>query len=299
MGKISNNKFLMVVGAIVLCLLITLFVGWYFRDRTIVAYIAPLDIECSESIQFSDSTRFANTWFWEFGNGDSSHERNGSYVFKQSGKYQVRLTVNGKYEKRFIVNVRDKVKGDENRELIKIIAPGYALQNEIIAFHAIGNSKEWRWQFGETGMVDSRDKNPLYAFTEPGMYEITLMTEDTHYPILHTIQIDPNYQKNDSTDVLTLVGNDIRGRLQSIVDGNPFNTNYNYVLNTYLCGNPDVIVTINNQKRNDFYSYCQGLRIIGRQQLIIESVIVDIGGEESDECVKQLMITQYDKYSSR
>ena len=124
----------------------------------------------------------------------------------------------------------------------------------------------------------AREKNPLYAYMEPGVYEMLLTTEETHYPIRHTIQIEPNYQKNDSTDVLTLVGNDIRERLQAIVDGKPFNLNYNYVLNTYLCDNPDVVVTVNGDKHNDFYSYCQGLKIIGRKKLIIEEVVAFAAG---------------------
>lgn len=148
-------------------------------------------------------------------------------------------------------------------------------------------------------MVDSREKNPLYAYMEPGVYEILLTTEETHYPIRHTIQIEPNYQKNDSTDVLTLVGNDIRERLQAIVDGKPFNLNYNYVLNTYLCDNPDVVVTVNGDKHNDFYSYCQGLKIIGRKKLIIEEVVVDIGNSNTDECIKKLLVTQSEKYISK
>lgn len=223
MGKVANRKFFIVIEAVVLCLLITLLFAFYFRDKTVVAYITPADLEQGMPVHFSDSTRYADTWLWEFGNGDISEKRSGSYVFEQSGKYQVRLTVNGEYEKRFMVNVRSKAKNDGENALVKIMAPDYALQNEIIAFHGVGNSKEWRWQFGETGMLDSQDKHPLYSYSEPGIYEITLTTEDTHYPIRHTIQIDPAFQKNDSTDVLTLVGNDIRKRLQAIVDGKPFN----------------------------------------------------------------------------
>lgn len=35
--------------------------------------------------------------------------------------------------------------------------------------------------------------------------------------------------------------------------------------------------------------------IIGRKRLVIENVVVDIKDDESDECVKQLLVTQYDK----
>lgn len=299
MGKIKSKKSFIIVGASILCIVIAYLISLYLGDKTVIAYVTPLDIEQGETIQFTDSTNRAKSWLWEFGNGDSFEQRSGSYIFQQAGKYQIRLTVDRKYEKKFIVNVREKKKEEDNGELIKIEAPDFALQDEIISFHGIGSSKEWRWQFGESGMVDSREKNPLYSYTEPGVYEIQLTTEDTHYPIRHTIQIEPNYQKNDSTDVLTLVGNDIRERLQAIVDGKPFNPNYNYVLTTYLCSNPDVLVTVNGDKHNDFYSYCQGLKIIGRQKLIIEEVVVDLGNNNTDECIKKLIVTQSEKYISK
>lgn len=295
MGKIKNKKTLIIIGASILCIVTAYLISLYLRDKTVIAYVTPTDIEQGDAIQFADSTHNAGTWLWEFGNGDSSERQEGNYIFHQAGKYQIRLTVDRKYEKRFIVNVREK-SPEENQELVKIEAPDFALQDEIISFHGVGDSKEWRWQFGESGMVDSREKHPLYAYMEPGVYEIQLMTEDTHYPIRHTIQIEPNYQKNDSTDVLTLVGNDIRERLQAIVDGKPFNPNYNYVLTTYLCNNPDVPVTVNGDKHNDFYSYCQGLKIIGRKKLVIEDVVVDLGNENVDECIRRLIVTQSEKY---
>ncbi|MCE3590130.1 hypothetical protein LXJ59_26445, partial [Escherichia coli] len=78
----------------------------------------------------------------------------------------------------------------------------------------------------------------LYSYSEAGTYEILLSTETTQYPVRHTIRIEPNFQRNDSADVQTLIGNDIRERLQAIVDGKPFNQNYNYILSSYLCNNP-------------------------------------------------------------
>ena len=44
-------------------------------------------------------------WLWEFGNGDVSHERSGQYVFKEPGRYQVRLQVDHSLEKKQIVKV--------------------------------------------------------------------------------------------------------------------------------------------------------------------------------------------------
>ena len=184
-------------------------------------------------------------------------------------------------------------------ELVRMKAPATAFQGEIVSFKGYGPSKEWRWQFGESGIVDSREQNPLYAYTEPGIYEVLLTTENTQYPVRHTIEILPQYTENDSTDVLVIIGNDIREHLQAIVDGKPFNTHYNYILKKYLCGNPDIAVTVNNSKKNDFYSYCQGLKIIARRKTLIDEVFVDMGDNLNNECVMQLMVTQHERFSEQ
>ena len=297
MGKIYTRKFLFVVAALLLCILIAILIRIFFSSRTVRMTLTPMEVEAGEAVYYADSTRNADVWLWEFGNGDVSHERSGRYVFKEAGRYQVRLQVDHSLEKRQIVTVRKKSNDYGSDQLVRMRAPETALQGEIVSFKGYGPSKEWRWQFGESGIVDSREQNPLYTYSEAGRYEIQLTTEDTQYPVRHTIEILPQYTENDSTDVLVLIGNDIREHLQAIVDGQPFNTHYNYILKKYLCGNPDIAVTINNNKKNDFYSYCQGLKIIARRKTIIDEVFVDMGDNLHNECVMQLMVTQHERFS--
>ena len=297
MGKIYTRKFLFVVAALLLCILIAILIRIFFSSRTVRMTLTPMEVEAGEAVYYADSTRNADVWLWEFGNGDVSHERSGRYVFKEAGRYQVRLQVDHSLEKRQIVTVRKKSNDYGSDQLVRMRAPETALQGEIVSFKGYGPFKEWRWQFGESGIVDSREQNPLYTYSEAGRYEIQLTTEDTQYPVRHTIEILPQYTENDSTDVLVLIGNDIREHLQAIVDGQPFNTHYNYILKKYLCGNPDIAVTVNNNKKNDFYSYCQGLKIIARRKTIIDEVFVDMGDNLHNECVMQLMVTQHERFS--
>lgn len=123
MGKINNRKSFIIIGAVILCIIIACLISLYLREKPVIAYITPTDIEIGEEIQYTDSTKRADTWLWEFGNGDASEQRTGSYRFNQSGKYQVRLTVDRKYEKKFIINVREKNSENTEGELIKIDAP--------------------------------------------------------------------------------------------------------------------------------------------------------------------------------
>jgi len=231
----------------------------------------------------------AKQWLWEFGNGDMSDKKSGEYTYREPGSYRIRLTVNNSIQREFLVNVREPVHLERD-SLIRISAPETGMQDEHIVFRGLGQASDWRWSFGETGLTDSRDQVAIYSYRRPGTYSVELMTEDTKYPIRHEIRILPKYQE-DETDVRVGMGNDIRERLQAIVDGKPFNANYNYIMNRYLCKNPNIIVTINEEKKNDFYSYCQGLKIVEKNNLTIMEVTV-FPDEKRTGCLKSFKVTQ-------
>lgn len=292
MAKLNNYRVYIVIGVIATCIISAFLIRNLFTNKVIKASVSPLDIEVGSPIIFADSTKGTNNWLWEFGNGDSSQSQQGQYVYKETGKYQIRLTIDESLEKKFIVNVRER-KDNSTNQLFNIDAPKSAMQNEYVVFKGIGEAKEWRWEFGETGVVDSREQSAIYKYTLPGIYEILLTTEQTKYPIRHIIQVLPIYEDNDSTDVESLIGNDISEKLQNIVDQKSFNVNYNYIKDTYLCNNSNTLVIINNTKKNDFYSYCQGLKIIGRKKVKIENVIIELD-PTNDACVQKLNVIQTD-----
>lgn len=291
MKRISNSKIYIFIITVLLCIIIAFIIRYFFGRYEVQAFVSASEVFEGERIIYSDSTYNAKQWLWEFGNGDISTASSGEYTYQHPGIYQLRLTVNNSLTEEILIKVKEAVKLQRD-SLIRIEAPQVAMQEELVIFRGIGFSKEWRWSFGETGIVDSRDQTAIYAYTLPGIYDIELMTEDTKYPIRHTIEILPQYMENDTTDVLSLIGNDIKIKLQAIVDGKPFNPNYNHVMDKYLCKNPHTLVTVNNQKVNDFYSYCQGLRIIGRKNTIIEEVVV-VPSEERPDCLEKLYVTQY------
>lgn len=293
MGKFSTYRVYVIILSVAVCIAAALLIRYYLLGtKEVKASVSPSEVELGIPVHYTDSTNGARHWLWEFGDGNSSTDRNGFHTFEKAGKYQVRLTVNGSHERRFFVNVRP-VNTNDDVELIKINAPETGIQGEYLVFRGEGLSNEWRWEFGESGTVDSREKSTIYKYEYPGIYEVLLSTEETKYPIRHLIEIFPQYAEDDSTDVETLIGNDIKEKLQNIVDQKPFNTNYNYILNSYLCDNSNTLVIINNSKKNDFYSYCQGLKIIGRKKTTIESVVIELD-PVNDACVRKLNVIQSD-----
>ncbi len=293
MKKIDNSKIYIIIAAVIVCILVALVIRYSFNQRNIQAFVSPTEVYVNEEINYSDSTIRAEKWTWEFGNGDVSFGRQGTYQYDKPGMYQVRLTVDEIMQKEFYVNVREVIK-IERDTLVKIVAQDVALQGEMVSFKGEGIAKEWRWSFGETKMTDARTQTAIYTYSEPGIYQVELTTDNTEYPVLHTIEILEDYDGTDPETELILMGNDIREKLQNIADGKSFNSNYNYILSKYLCGkNHQTQVNINNNKFNDFYSYCQGLKLTGKDNTTIVEVKVVMTGELPNQCVQKLVVSQY------
>lgn len=292
MNKLISKGQLIVLGSVILLIMMSFIIKSCTADTSIRASVLPLVVEVGSPIRFSDSTYNASTVLWEFGNGDVSREKSGEYVFKESGHYQVRLTV-GKEKVCFMVNVKEE-RAERRKQSVKIKAPSTVVQNERVVFMAVGDSDNWRWEFGETGQVDSQEQNPIHVYSKVGVYEVRLMAANMMYPIIHTIEVKPEFAIDESTDVDVQASDDFKERLQQIIDErNVFNANYNYLLKNHLDGNSNVMVLINGTNENDFYSYCNGLKIMGKQQ---STVILDVNPErDSNGRIKRLLVNQVAK----
>ena len=293
MNKIINSTtpVILLCLSLFVALLIFMLRPWS-QGRIIKATISSVEITLGEDIRFVDSTKDAKKWLWEFGNGDQSEEKSGFYKFPNTGRYQIRLRIDNNVEKFFTVWVRPHATDTPN--LIKIEAQSSAIQGEKIVFFGVGNDKEWRWEFGESGRVDSRDKIAVYTYNRQGSYQVKLTTDNTQYPITHSIVIYPKYTTivpPPPDDRMARIAADIKNRLQAIANGTSFNTNYNYILSTYLCGNPNVIINVNENKKNDFYSYCQGLRVTGKNNTVIDSVFVE-SSDPNSRCFDIFLVMQ-------
>ena len=288
MNKLFSKGTLIIFGSLSFLILI----AWVFRitcfDIPVRATIYPLNVEVGSPIHFSDSTKNAHMVTWEFGNGDVENKRCGEYTFKEVGQYQVRLTIDNNKTAYFLVDVKDSKK-EKEQNLVKIVAPKTAFQNERVVFMADGDADNWRWEFGESGKLDSQEKNPIYFYSKVGTYEVKLISSNMKYSAVHTIQIlpeltfdvrDPGHQKLDK----------VREYLQKIVDRKgSFNGNYD-MIKKLLHANDHLVVLVNGTKENALSDYCSGLKIMGKQQ---STMIQEVAEEYAPNGkIKRLMVTQ-------
>ncbi len=268
-GGYSTRYFFLyfILSVLILAVLVFLVRNYFLRERSVDAGILKNELYLNEKLVFTDNTKGAKKWLWEFGNGERSAAQDGAYQYTQPGFYIVRLTVDDALQVQFPITVKDTVASVKDTALT-INGPTSGLVNEEVRLEAVGKGTQFEWSFGETGRVDVKGRTALYRFHTPGKYLVQLKSDQSK-PLTHLLYItDPSLDT-----VLTVPGegerviiDDIRARLQAIADGADFNRNYYYLVHQYLCGNEKVTVSIEQgdlKRTDDFYSYCMGLTFGG------------------------------------
>ena len=126
------------------------------------------------------------TWYWQFGDGQTSFEQNPYHVYSNPGIYSTILSVH-----------RDGVYDTITKtEYINVSSDGvlpvanftanitHGNDSVTIGFTDLSeNATSWYWDFNNDSTIDSTEQNPIYTFT-PGTYTVNLTVS--------------NYNGNDS-----------------------------------------------------------------------------------------------------
>ncbi|WP_410508508.1 PKD domain-containing protein [Methanosarcina hadiensis] len=128
------------------------------------------------NVQFNDtSTGSPATWNWNFGDGNSSTEKNPKHIYSTAGNYTVALTVS------------NAAGSNTATKSNYITVAGTALAKPVLNYwgsprngtvpHTVSfkdNSSNsptaWNWTFGDG--TYSTERNPVHTYTKPGTYTI-------------------------------------------------------------------------------------------------------------------------------
>ncbi|MEW5766794.1 MAG: PKD domain-containing protein [bacterium] len=127
---------------------------------------------CSGSgLIFTDnSTGDIISWFWNFGDGQSSQERNPSHTYTSTATYPVTLTVTGACG----TNTRTQYLTVDAVKANFTATPTSGYQPLVVTFTDLsaGNVTAWSWDFGD-GQT-STSQNPFHTYTDPGTFTVSL-----------------------------------------------------------------------------------------------------------------------------
>ncbi|MBK9386399.1 MAG: PKD domain-containing protein [Planctomycetes bacterium] len=140
---------------------------------------APLSVGFSDR-SFTDDPAGIATWAWDFdGNGIvDSNAQNPSYSYTRCGSYDVRLTVTD----------TQHAPATRTKQRFVVVDPQLQVQAEFsssttvgqvpltVSFQDLstGSPSTWRWDLDGNGSNDSTLRNPLFTYTTPGIYTVTL-----------------------------------------------------------------------------------------------------------------------------
>lgn len=300
---LANKNTRKIVGLTVLICMLVAAIIWgvsssLSTSNNISAEVYPRILTLKDSVFFRDSTFFAKDYRWDFGDGNYAISPKGYHKFTTPGNYIIKLTINSKFTDIFYITVKDTVKITPLEDsLLKVDGPIIAMQFENLVFRAVGKgASQYRWRFGESNYIDSKEPFVQYYYKDPGDYTILLYTDNSQYPVRHNIKILPSFKASEDSlknidNVYKEYEDDFKIHLQQIADGNNFNFHYYYLLKKYLCNNEKTVMKINGSKINDFNSYCLGLQF--DKDVIIQSV--KITPDEQMNCIKTVDVQQSKK----
>ncbi len=113
------------------------------------------------------------TYLWNFGDGNSSTERDpGSYTYETYGSYEIELTViSGDCQQ----SIGEQIIIIPIDPIVDFSGGGQGCGPLTISFTDLSqytDADTYNWDFGDGGT--SREKNPTYTYTTPGIYSVTL-----------------------------------------------------------------------------------------------------------------------------
>lgn len=192
---------------------------------TAIFSATPLDVCANTPVNFTDLSTVPNGylvdwWYWEFGDGGTSPEKNPTHTYSDTGWFTVTLTVAslGCNDSALITNyVHVKPPIAKFDTSYSCSTP---LKRNFID-SSIGASS-WTWDFGDGGT--STQRNPAHTYAASGTYPVSLTVSDgscQHTKIENVLVLDqsPRMIISDSincraTRVLFDIGNVMPGSIQ-------------------------------------------------------------------------------------
>ncbi len=131
-------------------------------------------------VTFTNKSSDSETYLWNFGDGNTSTEKNPSHTYVSQGNYTVSLTAktpeitNTKTKTSYIKVTDKKVVANFNSN---VVSGNFPLKVQFTDISENANS--WNWNFGDKKI--SIDQNPIHIYEKAGTYTVELIASNHDY----------------------------------------------------------------------------------------------------------------------
>lgn len=125
-------------------------------------------------VQFTDTSNYAQTWSWDFGDGNTSTLQNPSHAYATNGSYTVKLTVTynnctDTHTETAFINVTQPINFTLNASNTTSCSSPFTTTFSSTA----SGATSYLWDFGDS-TATSTAANPTHTYTTDGSYTVTL-----------------------------------------------------------------------------------------------------------------------------
>ncbi|MBU0984006.1 MAG: PKD domain-containing protein [candidate division Zixibacteria bacterium] len=155
-----------------------------YRTQYITVYEHPVaDFEADKTddcegneITFTDLSSYATSWFWSFGDGQTSSNPSPSHQYTGAGVFTVTLTVTNicgsdTATKVEYVTVHPKPVAAFTADLTDLCVGGSVAFTDLSTY-----AETWHWDFGDG--TTSVERHPVHAYAKAGVYDVTLFVDN-------------------------------------------------------------------------------------------------------------------------
>lgn len=140
-------------------------------------FTANISEECSNDILFTNNSLYGATYSWDFGDGNFSDETSPTHTYNSTGIFNVILTAENDFG---TSTFTETVVISELPFELNIVSPTniYINNPTELSYNSSNNLSNVEWST-ESGDISNLD-NPIFAFSQIGNTEITLIGTDTN-----------------------------------------------------------------------------------------------------------------------
>lgn len=145
------------------------------------------------TLTFNDLSSFAESYFWEFGDGTTSTESHPSHTFAPNSEYTVRLTVSNSL---CGANTFERLISFAPPPIPRFIKEGDngCPPLTVQFFDDSENATDWEWIFPGGIPATSTEQNPTVTYREPGSFSVTLdagnASGSNAFTFANSVQVD-------------------------------------------------------------------------------------------------------------